>query len=388
MRVLVLLLVCLNTYIFSQSFDEFISKLDSSPVEQRKTIVNEFLSKKGTTPIIENDTLIHFIWFGKANKVLIAGDLQHGWAEQDTLIKVNCGEENLFYKTYTIPSDSRLNYVFIADGQYGLDLKNPRTAPTAYGPNSEAVMPKFVTNPIVNFRADIAHGTLDSLTFKSKEDSLKPRQIKIYLPAGYENLSDLPSIYINDGFDALNIAGYKNVLDNLIADKAISPVVAVFIQPVQRMDEFIGGKRRLMSDAICNELIPLIDGKYKTSKEASKRAMMGTSYSGNITYATVLERTDLFLNVAAQSIIEGELYGLLASESEKRVFPKELKAYIDYGIFEYNGEQGNLVNGIRFLSGCINSYGIKHTFVENHDGHNWYNWRQNTDRILKLFFGI
>lgn len=386
MRSLLLVLILFNTYVFSATFNEFINNLESLPQDQRSAVVKEFLKTKGTLPVIENDTTIYFIWFGKANSVLITGDLQNGWGSQDTLMKKSCGEENFFYKTYLIPSDSRMNYVFIVDGQYKLDEANPRIAATASGPNSEAVMPKFINNPILNFRSEIAHGSLDSLTFASKDTSLKSRQIEIYIPAGYENLSDLPSVYVFNGFEALKFGEYKNVLDNLIADKSIVPIIAIFIQPVDAMDEFANDKRRNFSNAVCNELVPLIDGSYKTSKDPMKRAMMGNSYSGNLAFSTVLEHTDLFLNVASQSLIERWLRPVLESESGKKVFPKELKAYIDYGIFEYNGPQGNLISSIRSISGAIKSYGIKHPLVVYHDGHSWQNWRRHTDEILKYFF--
>lgn len=383
----ILALVFLNLKIQAVSFNDFINKLSSISSEQRKTAVKEFLDEKKKTPVIESDSILTFIWYGKAESVLITGNLQNGWASRDTLNKISCGDENIFYRSFIVPSDSRFNYVFIVDGQYRLDLLNPATVPSVNGIQSEAAMPEFKFNHVLNYKPETPHGTLDSLNFISKDDSIKTRQLKIYLPYGYKNLSDLPVVYVLDGNEALNLANYKNVLDNIIADKKIPPVIAVFIPSVQRMEELIGPKRKNMTAAICNELVPVIDSLYKTARVPAKRAIMSTSYGGNLALATVIERNDVFLNVSAQSIIEGELYNLLASESENKSFPQDLKVYLDYGIYEYNGPQGNLLNSIKFFSGCLNSYNIKHTFAENHDGHEWAAWRQNTDRILMFFWG-
>jgi hypothetical protein len=273
-----------------QSFNTFLLRLKLLPVEKRPAAVQEFLDASRTTPIIENNSDVHFIWFGKATTVVLNGDLQWGWSYPDTMQSIPCGDFSLFYRSYVVPPDTRVDYQFIVDGKYGTDPRNPRITPSGYGPHSELAMPGFISNPILKYRQDVQHGTLDSLVWKSKDDSLRPRIIRIYKPNAYGTMSDLPSLYVHDGNDALEFEHFTTILDNLIADHTIRPLVAIFIPPVEREKEYVGWKDREFMKMLCDELVPMIDRTYHTSRSPEDRAVMGISNGGHISLATVLKR--------------------------------------------------------------------------------------------------
>ncbi len=61
----------------------------------------------------------------------------------------------------------------------------------------------------------------------------------VYLPFQQSKTEKLPCIYVTDGYEYLHpkLGNMSTVLDNLIEDKEISPVIAVFIDdgaPVDR----------------------------------------------------------------------------------------------------------------------------------------------------------
>jgi hypothetical protein len=279
-----ILLMTFFLSIFNQqiSFEQFIKQLKPFPKDQRKAVFEKYLTEIRTTPVVEQDSIVDFVWVGKADTVLVNGDLQHGWSKPDILNKIKCGEEDFFYKSLTVPPDPRLDYQFIVDGKYITDQRDPNITPSGYGPHSEVRISKFKPTSVILYRAEIEHGTIDTMMFKSSDDSMKPSQIKIYKPAGYEKLSNLPVFIVHDGEDALNFSNYKNALDNLIAENKIKPLIAVFIPPVDRGDEYVWAKLYRFIGAMCDELVPLIDQNYHTSQKAEERGVTGISDSGHI----------------------------------------------------------------------------------------------------------
>jgi len=303
-------------------FDEFIARIGKLPVEGRKEFAGKFLAGNPRTPIIEQDSVIHFLWYGKGRTVMIRGDLQQGWRTPDTLESIPCGEDTLFFRSYKVPADSRLDYQFVVDGRVTTDPRNPRTAPSGYGLHSEVVMPRFKPSSATLFRENIPHGTIDSMRFASTDDSIKPRTIRIYKPAGYDKLAEMPTLYVNDGEDALNYALIKNVLDNLIDEKKIEPVIAVFIPPVERAEEYTGLKLRGFTKAVCDELVPLIDRNYRTSRDPRRRAVIGISNGGHFSLSVLFRRPDVFRSAAGQSsAITPQLYEIYACAAEGKRMP-------------------------------------------------------------------
>jgi enterochelin esterase-like enzyme len=386
-----ILLITFFLSLFNQQipFEQFTKQLKLLPTNQRKAVVEQYLTDIRTTPIIEQDSIINFIWVGKADTVLINGDLQHGWSKPDILNKIECGEEDFFYKSFTVPPDSRLDYQFIIDGKYITDQRNPNITPSGYGPHSEVMMLKFKPTSIILYRAEIEHGTIDTMVFKSKDDSIKPRLIKIYKPAGYEKLSNLAVFFVHDGEDALNFSNYKNAIDNLIAENKIKPLIAVFIPPVDREDEYVWAKLYRFIGAMCDELVPLIDQNYHTSRKAEDRGVTGISNGGHIALATVLKRPDVFKCAAGQSsTITLHLFEMLTCSIENKKISPQHKFYFDVGRYDldYQSAGSSFLEINREFDQTMTKNNISHIFHEFNDGHEWANWRERTEEILVYFF--
>ena len=375
----------------SPSFDTFLVRLKLLPVAQRPAAVEELLVTYRTTPLLENGSLVHFVWYGKANTVVLNGDLQRGWSSPDTMQSIPCGDFSFFYRSYVVPPDTRVDYQIIVDGKYGTDPRNPRITPSGYGPHSELAMPGFVSNPILKSRPGIPHGTIDSIWFNSGIDSIRSRPIKIYKPYGYAGQSNLPSLYVHDGFEALSSEYFQNVVDNLIADHKIRPLIVVFIPPVLREDEYVGRRQRGFTKMLCDELVPLIDKTYPTSRKPEDRGMMGISNGGHVSLATVLKRPDVFLNGAGQSsTITLQLLEILDNAVEHLPTHKPFKLYTDVGTYDldYPGADGSFLSINREFSAEMTKDGIAHTYREVDDGHEWANWRERTEDILRMFFEV
>jgi enterochelin esterase-like enzyme len=383
---------------YSQSFTSFVSSLERTAEPKRNDDVQRYISRVRTFPVVERDSVLHFVYYGRAGSVLLNGNLQR-WNDPDTMHRIDCGGNSFFYRTYVLPSDARLDYQFMVDGSVQLDPLNPNVTPSGFGPHSEVRMPKFVPSPYRVPDDSVPRGTFAEVDlFRYLNPPLSRytifrRQIKVYLPHGYEELSDLPVVYINDGFDAISFADMPTILDNLIAQKKIVPVIAVFIPPVARQYEYLTDGREKFVTVLCNEVVPMIDNLFRTARAPEKRAMMGISNGGHVTLYTVLSRPDLFHNAGGQSsTISPELMDLTRRQSGKNALPPTMKIYLDcgrYDIQRYNPVWGDIdfLDSNRKYSEMLASLRIPHFFREVNDGHEWANWRERMPDILIFFFG-
>lgn len=372
------------------TFQNFLDYLSRIPLDKRAKIATDYLN--GTNlPVIENEN-VHFVFFGKAAEVKVNGDLQNGWSKADKLTSIDCGIDSLFYRSYKVPKDARLDYKFEVDGKYINDPRNDSLVPSGYGFNSELAMPEFKKTDINETKETTRKGVIEKLHLSFNEKHILPKELKIYLPHGYENLSDLPCIYVFDGEDMLNFAGYKNILDNCIYLKKIQPVVAVFIPSKERSDEYLNEKKKHLMNVLDHEIMPEIQNNFKVTKDPAHRALHGISASGYYSLCSIFKRPELFQNVAAHSsAIKSKLFKILFETMNNGGIPESSKIYFDVGRYDLEVYTYNIpwlftdVN--RKFSLELKKYGITHRFHEVNDGHSWANWRERIEEILVYFYG-
>jgi enterochelin esterase family protein len=382
----------------AQSFRSVVQRLEQSPVEQRQRIIEQYLNTKRISPIIEEDSLVHFVLYGEADSVSMNSDLQH-WLKPEPLTKIPCGQYSFFYASFTVPPDARLDYTLTIDGKDRTDPQNPNITPSGFGPHSEVRMPKFIPSPYLVQRPEIAHGTIDSLAPFMKIPTplskymISPRSIKIYRPAGYDTLQHLPVVYVHDGFEMIDYAYMPRILDNLIAEGRIAPVIAVFIPPVERGPEYYDTRVDQFVQYLTNEIVPLIDHLYRTDPVPQKRAMIGISAGGHISLYAALKRPDMFMNVGGQSSgTTPRLIALTGRQARGEHLPPQMKIYLDCG--RYDLKFGDPLGGIydllevnRAYSAQLSELRIPHYFKELNDGHQWASWRERLPEMLVYFFG-
>jgi enterochelin esterase-like enzyme len=367
----------------------FIDSLKQLPLIRRPSFLQKFLSAHPVSPFIEDSSLALIFYIGTDSVVLINADMQAGWTTPDTLNKIECGNENFFYKFYSLPPDARVDYLFLINNKTLTDPLNPVKVPSGFGEHSQLAMPLFKPDPLRNYNADISHGSIDSLLFESPDNK---RQVKIYISAGYDSLQELPVIYFNDGIKALEYCNFKNILDNLIAEKKIKPVISVFIGYSVNDYSTFPDAGEGYTKFICDKLVPFVDTNYKTSQTEENRISMGVSAGANYAFLTALNRPDKFLNAAGQSTtVSTFLLDAIDNISSNADLKKNYKFCAAVGRYDlYNGT----IDGHTFLSANqkldneMNKLNIRHSFNIYNGGHQWGNWRENVSAILIYFFGI
>jgi hypothetical protein len=244
--------------------------------------IEKFVAARGGNPIIENQTRLIFLVKDKDGVApRIVGDF-NGWATTPQGYDASIGKTTRLegtswsYLESTSYTNARLEYVFFYDKDAVPDPLNQRTVQAFAGPRSEVRMPFFVAQPEVDEAGSAPKGELLAETFESRSLGGK-RRVWFYLPPGYEAAKDtlFPVVYVLDGSNYVEQMDAPKVLDHLIANKSIPPVIAVFSEPAERQEEY--SRNPKWRAFIATELVPAVDKRFRTFPIADHRVILGSS---------------------------------------------------------------------------------------------------------------
>jgi enterochelin esterase-like enzyme len=342
-------------------------------------------------PLVVLDS-VAFLYKGEAKSVAWMGDF-NGWGYDKTF--QNQGKKipntNIWILKTSFPKNARLDYKILIDGNgWILDQANPHQQWSGVGggsPNSELRMPDWKEDEVQISKIDISHGTLKTdILFSSK---ILNYQItySVYLPAGYEKLGKLPVIYVTDGYEYMHprMGNMITVLDNLIAEKKIKPLAAVFVdhrEPLNRSNN-----RRMMElamssaylDFFAKELLPEIEKNYPVATEAKLRGIMGTSMGGLTATYFAFTRPDVFGLAGIQSPAfwtRPKIYQLCSNATNPTI-----KISMTSGLINDTSKESRKMKDVLEASSCVYHY------HEVNEGHSWGNWRNLIDDVLIDLFG-
>jgi enterochelin esterase family protein len=108
------------------------------------------------------------------------------------------------------------------DGNWILDPDNELKQMAGVGGgsyNSELRMPAYVVDTIGNLRTNIPKGSLSNAYSLQSHSMDYELNYQVYVPRNYENLDNLPSLYVTDGheYSRPELGNMITILDNLIA---------------------------------------------------------------------------------------------------------------------------------------------------------------------------
>lgn len=363
----------------AQTFHDFVDRVYAAPTDQRTAIVDSFMAAAGALPFIEQDTLAHYIYRGATNSVTIPGDANNWSANAFPMTRLS--STDLWYHTRVFEPDARLDYKFVLNGNnWILDPRNPNQVSGGFGPNSELQMPNYEPPTEIEFRGGIPHGVQRDTTFFSTNMN-NSRTVRVYTPPFYDSTSQrYPVTLFHDGLDYTNLARAHYVIDNLIAENRIEPIIAVFVpaNASRRHDEYATSLQDEFTKFIVEEIVPWVDRRYRTETDAAYRAVMGASDGGNISLWIGVTHPEVFGNVAAQSSnVESNVHSGFENSAKL-----DLKLYLDLGTYDIPV----LLPRVRNLIPVLVAKGYDFEYLEFHDGHSWGNWRGHIDNALEMFF--
>jgi enterochelin esterase-like enzyme len=351
----------------------------------------EVFKMKNTIPFVVEDS-VAFIFYGKANSVAWMGDF-NGWGYDKTFIStgVNVRNTSLWILKAKFPKNARLDYKIVLNSDtYILDPANPHQQWSGVGggsPNSELRMPEWKES-VEQHVKQVEHGTVKSDILINSKILNYQVTYSIYLPTGFEKAGTLPVIYVTDGYEYLHpqLGNMTTVLDNLIAEKKIKPIAAVFVdhrEPInrsnnRRMNELAMNSQYL--DFFTNELMPEIERNFPVSKLASERGIMGTSMGGLAATYFAFTKPGVFGLVGIQSPAfwtKPQIYQLCTNQVAPSV-----KISMTSGVINDTSKESRKMKEVLEANSCIYHY------REVNEGHSWGNWRNLIDDVLIDLFGI
>ncbi len=362
------------------SFQALIDRVNAALPGDRTAIVDSFMAAAPAFPFIE-DSIAQFIYRGAATTVTIPGDA-NDWT-QSAFPMTKLSTTDLWYFPKIFERDARLDYKFVLNGSnWILDPLNPNQVAGGFGPNSELAMPGYVQPWEIRYNPAIQHGRLESRNTYSVNRGIV-YYYKVYLPPGYDGSGlTYPTAYFHDGGDYLNLANAVNILDNLIDSNKIAPIIAVFVTPTNRNEEYAGSVRTQYRLFFANELVPAVDASYRTKKTPADRATIGDSFGGNISALICYYHAGVFglcgLHSGAFWPNSYEAYSLLVGGP---VRPDSIRFSSVWGSYE-----GSLTSNMRAFLDSMQAQGYDIEGKEVPEGHSWGQWRANTDMILEKFF--
>jgi enterochelin esterase-like enzyme len=327
------------------------------------------------------------------------------------------GSSNVWYLSYVLPKASRIFYRirvpqglhrspasparFTIDGvlyEHYLDPLNPRGFPEGEhhvdAPGSYYVGSEAPPNPYVRVQPGVPSGSLQEFEIDSHVLGAK-RTATMYTPANYTGKDKpLPLVLQFDAESYITDVAAITMLDNMIAQKAIPPVIVAFLhsqgtrnddlQPNAKFQQFIGA-----------ELVPWIRERYRVSKDPKLNVVSGSSFGGLAAGYTAFVHPEIFGNVLSQSgsfwwsptytqdVTPSPNAGWMVKQFAEAK-PKPIRFYMSVGAWESAG----MLSGNRILRSVLVGKGNVVVYNEVVSGHNYANFQQSfPDGLIALLEG-
>ena len=285
------------------SFAAWKRRLEQASETDLPAEVERFLDvlKAIGTPMIEGAEVSFPAYEPHADKVSLVGEF-NDWGKSNSPIAMSSmNGSGIFHHTLTLSEPARLEYKFVADGEWKTDQFCPHSVDNGVGGrNSFFETGDFHEPAEIQYVAGIPHGRIEQFTFVS-ERLANERQVHVYLPAAHDEntTARFPAFYVHDGGEYLERASLAVVLDNLIQAGEIPPLIVLMIDPVNRMREYWANDE--YADFLCSEFVPEMDRRYRTIADRKSRGVMGASLGGLISVCAALAHPRVFARIAGQS---------------------------------------------------------------------------------------
>ena len=251
---------------------------------------------------------------------------------------------------------------------------------------------------------DVPHGLVSQKMYFSKVTN-SWRRCFVYTPAEYDKNSSkrYPVLYLQHGSGEDETGwptqGKANlILDNLIAAKKAVPMIIVMDNGYATKAPAPNGITAPSKSAfpfeevIINEIIPMIDGSFRTLKDRDHRAMAGLSMGANLTITITMNNLDKFSYIAGFSgtsnyprtdVIDPATF-MGGKFKDGAALNKKIKLFwLGLG----TKEPAPFPGSVKAFRDMLDKQGVKYTYYESvGTAHEWLTWRRDLNQFAALIF--
>ena len=334
------------------------------------------------SPEVHADRTVTFrVMASKATDVAFYGD----WMPVGKPDKMTRCEDGVWSITMGPLEPSIYIYHFVVDGITMADPVNPRVKLRART-SASMVEVKGETPSLWDAR-DVPHGSVEIEFQKSKVLNGETRSFWVYTPPGYEKgTRRYPVLYLfhgsNDTAGGWVLAGQANyIFDNLLADKKMVPMIVVMpfghAVPFGSPREVQAANTATFENYLLNDVMPLVESKYRVRTERANRAVAGLSMGGGQALSIGLKNAEKFSSVGAFSAaVPNDMAAQLANLARNK-----LKVF-----WFACGKDDSLFQRSKDLDALLTEREIPHTFRPSAGAHTYTVWRMYLGEFAPLLF--
>ncbi|MCB9911415.1 MAG: esterase family protein [Verrucomicrobiales bacterium] len=258
------------------------------------------------------------------------------------------------------------------------------------GPDDHAAFPDPPAG-IVENRADIPHGKLELIEYKSKSVGTI-RKMNVYTPPGYNQDHKYPVLYLLHGIGGdetewQRFAQPNLLLDNLIADGKAVPMIIVM--PNGRAQKNDRAEGNVMASApafaafeedLLQDVIPTIESRYSVQADREHRALAGLSMGGGQSLNFGLAHLDTFAWV-------GGLSSAPNTKPPKELVPDPQAAARQLKLLWLScGNKDGLIRISQGVHTYLKENNVPHIWHVDGNGHDATHWRNSLYYFAQRLF--
>jgi enterochelin esterase-like enzyme len=246
-------------------------------------------------------------------------------------------------------------------------------------------------------REGIERGKLERVDYDSKTTGLK-RWMQVYTPPGYSKDTQYPVLYLLHGIggnerEEWAKGGVANViLDNLIADKRIEPMIVVFPNgnaTTNTAGEGFGGGGRAngfggwgkpFEDDLIKDIIPFMESHYSVKRDREGRALAGLSMGGGQSLNIGLANLDTFAWVGGFSSAPN-------TKPAAELVPDPEKAARQLNLLYLScGNKDGLIRISQGVHAYLKEKNVPHVWHVDDNAHDFQHWKNGLYNFSQLIF--
>ncbi|MBJ6363674.1 alpha/beta hydrolase [Paenibacillus sp. GCM10012307] len=237
--------------------------------------------------------------------------------------------------------------------------------------------------------SDYLKRTIVKETVSSRYLPERERELRIFLPPGYNEIVSYPVVYCQDGEDFFNFGRIATQANKLILEEDMEPfvIVGVDVDKQKRTAEYApdGDRHDDYVKFFVEEMLPFVSSRYSVRNEADQIVLAGDSLGATVGLHIALQYPRRFATLisfsgayypASQAIVEAYSDSLAWLHMFMSVGLQETAYETDSGVFDF-------VALNRSMKPLLEKKGAKLHYSERDGLHQWGFWQKQVPEALQ-----